>query len=155
MFIQPSFYLLIFVCIQHHSYLTSRIYSSAIAEYLNSINTVTGTCQELRLVCYTQGPSSVFDTGVERTMVSTVNPCCSLTTDSILNRAAFAETLEVKLQLWIQSSAVNQFGLKIISNRNYVYTTKWERSEIMPSHFSPKQQTAQPGSVLFLTMKKL
>lgn len=35
-------------------------------------------------------------------------------------------------------------------------TPQYEKDqEIMPTHFSPKQQTAQPGSAVFLTMKKL
>lgn len=35
-------------------------------------------------------------------------------------------------------------------------TPQYEKDqESMPTHFSPEQQTTQPGSAVFLTMKKL
>lgn len=83
---------------------------------------------KMRLVYYAQELSSVFDIGVQREVDSTETPCCSETIDSIWNRVGFAETLEDKLQLYLLSSAVNQFGVKIISNSNYAYTMVWETS---------------------------
>lgn len=49
-----------------------------------------------------------------------------------------------ELQVEILGSAVNQLGLQIISNRNYVCTNEKDQ-EIMPAHISPERPTASPG----------
>lgn len=80
---------------------------------------------EMRMVRYAQELSSVFDIGVQWAVDSTETLYCSETIDSIWNKAGFAETLEDKLQLYLLGSAVNQFGVKLISNSKPVV---WETS---------------------------
>lgn len=83
---------------------------------------------EMRMIRYAQELSSEFDIGVQWAVDSIETPCCSETIDSVWNRAGFAETPEDKLQLYLLSSAVNQFGVKIISNSYHEHTVVWETS---------------------------
>lgn len=57
-----------------------------------------------------------------------------------------------ELQVEIPGSTVNQLGLQIISNRNYVCTNEKDQ-EIMPAHISPERPAASPGCSS-LTMKE-